>query len=55
MFLDRGGRLITVFMLDVAGGAVQTVRAIANPDKLGHLGPLADVRALLDELAERRR
>jgi RNA polymerase sigma-70 factor (ECF subfamily) len=55
MFLDRSGRLIGVFMLDVAGGAVQTVRGIVNPDKLAHLGPLADVRALLDELAARRR
>jgi RNA polymerase sigma-70 factor (ECF subfamily) len=55
MFLDRDGRLINVFMLDVADGKVQTLRAIANPDKLAHLGPLADVPALLDELAERRR
>jgi RNA polymerase sigma-70 factor (ECF subfamily) len=55
MFLDRDGRLINVFMLEIAGGAVQTVRSIVNPDKLGHLGPLADVHALLDELAERRR
>ena len=32
--------------LDVAGGRVQAVRSIVNPDKLRHLGPLADVRAL---------
>jgi RNA polymerase sigma-70 factor (ECF subfamily) len=55
MFLDRGGRVISVFMLEIVDGAVQTVRGIVNPDKLAHLGPLADVRALLDELAERRR
>jgi RNA polymerase sigma-70 factor, ECF subfamily len=33
---------------------VQTVRSIINPDKLRHLGPLADVRALLRERRERR-
>jgi RNA polymerase sigma-70 factor, ECF subfamily len=53
MFLDRDGRLINVFSLEVADGAVQTIRAISNPDKLEHLGPLADVRALLREIRER--
>jgi RNA polymerase sigma-70 factor (ECF subfamily) len=48
-FLDREGRLVSVLSLDIADGAVQTVRSIINPDKLGHLGPLADVRALLRE------
>jgi RNA polymerase sigma-70 factor, ECF subfamily len=49
---DREGRLINIFSLDVADGAVQTIRSIANPDKLGHLGPLADVRALLREIRD---
>ena len=52
MFLDREGRLINIFSLDVADGAVQTIRSVANPEKLGHLGPLADVRALLREIRE---
>jgi RNA polymerase sigma-70 factor, ECF subfamily len=52
LFLDRGGRLISIFSLDIAEGAVQTVRSIVNPEKLGHLGPLADVRGLLRELRE---
>jgi RNA polymerase sigma-70 factor (ECF subfamily) len=41
------GRLINVFAIDVAEGAVQTVRSVINPDKLRHLGPVADVWALL--------
>jgi RNA polymerase sigma-70 factor (ECF subfamily) len=49
MFLDPEGRLINVMSLDIADGLIQTVRSIINPDKLGHLGPLADVRALLRE------
>jgi RNA polymerase sigma-70 factor (ECF subfamily) len=40
------GRLTNVFSLDIADGAVQVIRSIINPDKLRHLGPLADVRAL---------
>jgi RNA polymerase sigma-70 factor (ECF subfamily) len=44
---DADGRLVNVFVLDVVNGAVQTVRSVINPDKLHHLGELADVRALL--------
>ena len=35
--------------LDVADGQIQGVNSIVNPDKLRHLGPLADLRALLRE------
>jgi RNA polymerase sigma-70 factor (ECF subfamily) len=45
--LDSEGRLTNVFVLDVADGVVHTVRSVINPDKLGHLGPVADVRALM--------
>jgi len=54
MFLDSSGRLMYIVTLDVADGVVQTVRSVINPEKLGHLGPLADVRALLHERSERR-
>ncbi|MGH3006007.1 MAG: RNA polymerase sigma-70 factor [Gaiellaceae bacterium] len=47
VFLDPEGRLTNVISLDIADGVVQTVRSIINPEKLRHLGPLADVRALL--------
>ena len=47
LFLDRRGRLIGVMILDVADGQIQGVSAIVNPDKLRHLGPVADLRALL--------
>jgi RNA polymerase sigma-70 factor (TIGR02957 family) len=49
LFFDREGRLISVAILDIADGQIQTVSAIVNPDKLQHLGPLADLRALLRE------
>jgi RNA polymerase sigma-70 factor, ECF subfamily len=47
---DADGRLISVFVLDIADGQVQTVRSVINPDKLRHLGPLADVPALRRQL-----
>jgi RNA polymerase sigma-70 factor (ECF subfamily) len=47
VFLDPEGKLMAVMTLDVAGGQIQAVHSIANPDKLQHLGPVADVRALL--------
>ncbi len=47
MFFDPAGKLINVVTVDIADGVVQTVRSIVNPDKLHHLGPLADVRSLV--------
>ena len=49
LFVDREGRLISVAILDIAEGQIQGVSAIVNPDKLRHLGPLADLHALLRE------
>jgi RNA polymerase sigma-70 factor (TIGR02957 family) len=49
LFFDREGRLIGVMILDVADGKIQGVSSIVNPDKLQHLGPVADLRALLRE------
>jgi RNA polymerase sigma-70 factor (ECF subfamily) len=50
LFLDPAGRLINVFALDIADGQVQTIRSVINPDKLRHLGPLADVEGLRRQL-----
>jgi RNA polymerase sigma-70 factor (TIGR02957 family) len=47
LLLDREERLIGVTILDVAEGQIQGVSSIVNPDKLRHLGPLADLGALL--------
>jgi RNA polymerase sigma-70 factor (ECF subfamily) len=53
LVLDAEGRITNVFVLDVADGAVQTIRSVINPDKLHHLGPVADVRALMRQLRSR--
>ena len=49
LFFDREGRLISVMSLDIAEGHIQGVSSVVNPDKLRHLGPLADLQALLRE------
>jgi RNA polymerase sigma-70 factor (TIGR02957 family) len=49
LFLDREDKLVGVVSLDIAEGQIQGVSSIVNPDKLQHMGPLADVGALLRE------
>jgi RNA polymerase sigma-70 factor (TIGR02957 family) len=47
VILDGEGSVISVMALDIADGRVQGVRSIVNPEKLHHLGPVADLGALL--------
>ena len=47
LVLDPDDRIVNVLSLDIADGVVQTIRSVINPDKLGHLGPPADIRGLL--------
>lgn len=52
---DRDGRIVAVMALDVLDGRIQTIRAVVNPDKLAHLGPVADAWSLREEAMARRR
>ena len=38
---DADGSLIAVIAFDVLDGQVQAIRAVANPAKLRHLGPVS--------------
>jgi RNA polymerase sigma-70 factor (ECF subfamily) len=49
VFRDASGRVINVLALDVLDGRVQVIRSVINPDKLHHLGPVADAWALMRE------
>jgi hypothetical protein len=40
---DAEGRVVGVVELEVADGVVQAIRSVANPDKLGHIGPVSDL------------
>ncbi|GGM83462.1 RNA polymerase sigma24 factor [Terrabacter tumescens] len=53
MFLVEG-RLLAVWALDVVDGQVAGVRAVVNPDKLVHLGPVGDAYALVRRLGGER-
>ena len=48
------GRLVAVWALEVVGGQVAGVRAVVNPDKLAHLGPVGDANALVRRVGARR-
>jgi RNA polymerase sigma-70 factor, ECF subfamily len=52
---DRDGQVVGTVTLDVLGGWIQTIRSVANPDKLGHVGPVADGWAVAREVKQARR
>jgi RNA polymerase sigma-70 factor, ECF subfamily len=47
MFTAPAGRIASVMSFEIADGVIQTIRGVVNPDKLAHLGPVADIRAIL--------
>ncbi|MCK1823174.1 RNA polymerase sigma-70 factor [Streptomyces sp. XM83C] len=55
VFRDRDGKVLHVVALEVGDGRIRTVRAVLNPDKLAHLGPVADAWAVDAELSALRR
>jgi len=52
---DRDGNVVTALTLDVLDRRVQAIRSVVNPDKLGHLGPVADAWAVAREMRQARR
>jgi RNA polymerase sigma-70 factor (ECF subfamily) len=55
IFRDRDNKVLNTWTLDVLGGRIQTIRTVLNPDKLGHVGPVADAWAVLREANQVRR
>jgi RNA polymerase sigma-70 factor (ECF subfamily) len=55
ILLDRDGRVLAIMALDVLDGRIMTIRAVINPDKLEHLGPVADAWRLREQVQARRR
>jgi RNA polymerase sigma-70 factor, ECF subfamily len=55
IFRDRDGRVLNILALDVLDGRIQTIRSVINPDKLGHVGPVADAWAVAREVNQARR
>ena len=55
IFRDRDGKVLITLALDVLDGQIQTIRSVINPDKLGHVGPVADAWAVAREVNQARR
>jgi RNA polymerase sigma-70 factor (TIGR02957 family) len=47
LFFDSQQRLVGVTALEIADGEIKAIRSIANPDKLGHLGPVGNLGWLI--------
>jgi RNA polymerase sigma-70 factor (TIGR02957 family) len=47
LLLDPDERLLGVWALDIGGGEVRGIRSVVNPEKLRHIGSVADANALL--------
>ncbi|MES5819457.1 RNA polymerase sigma-70 factor [Streptomyces sp. RG80] len=50
VFRDRDGKVLHTMVLDILDGRIRTIRNVINPDKLGHLGPVADAWAVHREV-----
>jgi RNA polymerase sigma-70 factor, ECF subfamily len=55
IFRDRDGKVLFTLALDVLDGQIQMIRSVSNPDKLAHLGPVADAWAVTREVNRARR
>jgi RNA polymerase sigma-70 factor (ECF subfamily) len=55
IFRDRHNKVVSTLALDMLDGQIQTIRSVINPDKLGHVGPVADAWAVLREANQARR
>jgi RNA polymerase sigma-70 factor (ECF subfamily) len=55
IFRDRDGNVLATLTLDVLDGQIHSIRTVNNPDKLRHVGPLADAWAAAREANQARR
>jgi RNA polymerase sigma-70 factor (ECF subfamily) len=55
IFRDREGKVVNTWALDILDGRVQAIRTVINPDKLGHVGPVADAWVVVHEAMQAHR
>ncbi|MFJ5222508.1 RNA polymerase sigma-70 factor [Streptomyces sp. NPDC088400] len=55
IFRDRDGKVLYILVIEVLDGQIQTVRGVMNPDKIRHIGPVADAWAIDREVKRARR
>ena len=54
IFRDRDHKVLFTLTLDVLDGQIQMIRSVSNPDKLRHVGPVADAWAIAREANQAR-
>ena len=54
IFRDRDGKVLNTWTLDILDGQIQMIRAVLNPDKLRHVGPVGDAWAVIRETNQAR-
>ncbi|WP_353051208.1 hypothetical protein [Streptomyces sp. Caat 7-52] len=47
-------KVVNTWTLDILDGQIQTIRTVSDADELGHVGPVADARAVLRETQRAR-
>jgi RNA polymerase sigma-70 factor (ECF subfamily) len=52
---DRDGRVLSSVSFEILDDRISTIRGVTNPDKLEHVGPLADAFAVQREAFGTRR
>jgi RNA polymerase sigma-70 factor (ECF subfamily) len=55
IFRDRDNKVLITLTLDVLDGQIQAIRSVSNPDKLRHVGPVADAWAVARQANQARR
>jgi RNA polymerase sigma-70 factor (ECF subfamily) len=55
IFRDHDTHVFCTWTLEVLDGQVQKIRAVLNPDKLGHMGPVADPWSVIRKANRARR
>ena len=55
IFRDRDRKVVNTWALDILDGQIQVIRTVINPDKLAHVGPVADAWAVVHETIQARR
>jgi RNA polymerase sigma-70 factor (ECF subfamily) len=55
IFRDRDGKVVNTWTLDILDGRIQTIRTVINPDKLSHVGPVADAWTVVKQTTQLQR
>jgi RNA polymerase sigma-70 factor (ECF subfamily) len=55
IFRDARGNVLNTWTLDIVNGRIQTIRTVSNPDKLVHVGPVAQAWAILRDAEQGHR